>query len=63
MRGFWRNPVALEELYFRWLLAKNDYFYRCCSVVVVVLCVCVCVLLSSVSFPSHKPYLERYRIS
>ena len=42
MHGFWSNPVALQELYFCWLLAKNVYFYRCFSVVAVVVVLCVC---------------------
>ena len=53
MHGFWSNPVALQEL---------SIFIDVVRLLLL-FCVCVYVLLSSVSFPSHKPYLERYRIS
>ena len=60
MQGFWSNPVALQELYFCRLLAKTTIFI---DIVSYFLFVCVCFLSSSISFSSHKPYLERYRAS
>ena len=55
MHKFWSIPVALQEPYLYWLSSRTSIFRDVRGL--------FCVVSSSVSLSSHKPYLERYRVS